>query len=505
MLTGEMLRRSAARFPQRAAILCGDERVSYAELDRDANRFARALHAMGLGRGAKVGIMSRNLPPYGTVFFGAARSGAVLVNVSVRYAPDELAYVLANAEVELLVVEPAFRDAVEALRPRLPKLRQMVSLGPEFAALLAEQSPEPPPVAPAETDPFCMTYTGGTTGFPKGVLCDHRARDTTAHTVVIEEHLEDTDVVAIVTPLFHVAALNIMFQPAVLIGATCVFLPAWSVDAFTDMVERFQVSAAFMVPVQAAQLVARELDPPRFRTWRKLSFAGAPMPDQVQLELMRQLPELRLTQIYGQSEMGVLTALPARFARAKLGSVGRPAYNVDVAVMKPDGSPCRPGEIGEVVSRGANLMRAYYAKPEETAAFFRQGDGWGWSGDLGYLDAEGFLYLVDRSKDMIISGGENVYPKEIEEVIYQLDAVAECAVFGVPDEEWGELPAAYVILKQGHAATAEAIVEHCARKLARFKRPRLVEFVADLPRTAIGKVQKGILKEPYWQGREKKI
>jgi fatty-acyl-CoA synthase len=328
----------------------------------------------------------------------------------------------------------------------------------------------------------------------------------TAQTVVVEEHLEDADVVAIVTPLFHVAALNIMFQPAVLIGATSVFLPAWGVAPFTDMVERFQVTAAFMVPVQAAQLVAGdELDPARFRSWRKLSFAGAPMPDQVQLELLRQLPELRLTQIYGQSEMGVLTALPSRFARSKLGSVGRQAYNVDIAVLKPDGSPCRPGEIGEVVSRGDNLMRQYYAKPEETATFFRRGDGWGWSGDLGYLDAEGFLYLVDRSKDMIISGGENVYPKEIEEVIYQLDAVAECAVFGVPDDEWGELPATYVILKPGRALSEAEIVEHCALKLARFKRPRLVKFVADLPRTAIGKVQKSLLKEPYWQGREKRI
>jgi acyl-CoA synthetase (AMP-forming)/AMP-acid ligase II len=174
-------------------------------------------------------------------------------------------------------------------------------------------------------------------------------------------------------------------------------------------------------------------------------------------------------------------------------------------VVRPDGSPVSPGEIGEVVSRGDNLMREYYREPEQTRAFFKHGDGWGWSGDLATVDAEGFITLVDRSKEMLISGGENVYPSEIERVLYQLPEVAECAVFGIPDPHWGEVPAAYIALKSGAALAEAEVIAHCERALARFKRPRLVRFVEDFPKTPIGKIQKTVLKARYWAEREKKI
>jgi acyl-CoA synthetase (AMP-forming)/AMP-acid ligase II len=174
-------------------------------------------------------------------------------------------------------------------------------------------------------------------------------------------------------------------------------------------------------------------------------------------------------------------------------------------VVLPDGTPAQPGEIGEVVSRGNNLMTAYYDEPEQTEAFFKLGDGWGWSGDLATIDADGFITLVDRSKDMIISGGENVYPSEIERVLYDHDDVSECAVFGIPDAKWGEVPAAYVSLKPGATVSEDDLVAHCAEHLARFKRPRLIKFVDDFPKTPIGKIQKTVLKDPYWQESEKKI
>jgi acyl-CoA synthetase (AMP-forming)/AMP-acid ligase II len=229
------------------------------------------------------------------------------------------------------------------------------------------------------------------------------------------------------------------------------------------------------------------------------------MPDWVQVEFMRRLPEVKLTQIYGQSEMGVVAVLGHWNLPEKLGAVGRAAYNVDVACVRPDGKPVAPGEVGEMVSRGDNLMIEYYGEPEQTRAFFKRGDGWGWSGDLATVDADGFFTLIDRSKDMIISGGENVYPKEIENALYEHPSVAECAVFGIPDDIFGEVPAAYVALKAGARATAEELSEHCEHRLARFKRPRLFKFVNDFPKTPIGKIQKTILKEPYWQERAKKI
>jgi acyl-CoA synthetase (AMP-forming)/AMP-acid ligase II len=511
VLTGDMLRRSAERFPDKPAIIRDDVRLTYSELDAQANRFAHALLACGLPKGAKIAILSRNLPEYGVVFFGTARSALVLVNVSILYAPDELEYVLNKSDSEILVFDAMFAGKVAAVRNRCPKIRHFVSIGTAadatpFDAFVADRSPTPPGVAIDERDPFCMTYTGGTTGRPKGVLCSHRARALTAHTVAVEEALDERDVVAILTPLFHVAALNIMFQPAVLVGATSTFVTPWSPEKFIETAARDGVTAAFMVPTQANALVSHpQFDAPKLSSWRKLSFAGAPMPDWVQIELKRKLPHLALTQIYGQSEMGVLTSLRDWYLPAKLGSVGRQAYNVDVAILSPDGRRAAPGELGEIASRGDNLMLEYYGEPEQTAAFFKHGAGWGLTGDVGVMDSQGFITLVDRAKDMLISGGENVYPKEIEDVLYRLDAVSECAVFGVPDERFGELPAAYIALKPGASLTATEVVAHCTRHLAEFKRPRVVEFVTEFPKTPIGKIQKNLLREPYWKDRRKKI
>jgi acyl-CoA synthetase (AMP-forming)/AMP-acid ligase II len=325
-------------------------------------------------------------------------------------------------------------------------------------------------------------------------------------TVVVEEALDERDVVAIVTPLFHVAALNIMFQPAILVGATCVFVTPWSVDGFMSACEREGITAAFMVPTQANMLVSHAgFDAARLRTWRKLSFAGAPMPDWVQRELKAKLPDLALTQIYGQSEVGVLTSLRDWNLPQKLGSIGRQAFNVDVALFRTDGVEAAPGEPGEIASRGDNVMMAYYNEPEQTAAVFRLGGGWLLTGDVGVRDQDGFISLIDRAKDMLISGGENVYPKEIEDVIYGLDAVAECAVFGIPDDKWGEVPAAFVQLKPGATLQTEAVVARCQQQLAEFKRPRVVRIVQEFPKTPIGKIQKNLLREPFWQGKTRKI
>ncbi|MDO9360164.1 MAG: AMP-binding protein [Polaromonas sp.] len=521
MLTGDMLRRSAQRFPDKAAIIYrgpgGRTQTSFSELDARANRLAHALLALGLQKGAKVSMLSRNLPDYGSVFFGIARTGYVVNNISVLYAPEELGWVLNKSDTEVLIFDAQFAEKVAAVRQDCPRIRHFIVIGEDaaaqaaqawgalaFEAFVAGGRPFAPDVQLDEHDAFCMTYTGGTTGRPKGVLMHHKARDITAHTVVFEERITPDDVVAIVTPLFHVAALNIMFQPAMLVGATTVFITPWSADAFMDAVDEEGVSAAFMVPTQANALSTHpQLETRRLASWTKLAFAGAPMPDWVQQELMRRLPALQLTQIYGQSEMGVIAALPPSFLPAKLGAVGRQPFNVDVAVLRPDGSHAAPGEMGEVASRGDNLMIGYCNEPEQTEGFFKMGHGWGLTGDIGVMDADGFITLIDRAKDMLISGGENVYPKEIEQVIYQLPEVAECAVFGIPDDKWGEVPAAYILLKAGCTLDEATVVAQCEARLARLKRPRLVRFVESFPKTPIGKIQKNILKEPYWEGRKK--
>jgi len=512
MLTGDMLRRSAVRFPTKTAIIWGEERLAYGELEARANKLANALIGLGLEKGAKVGILSRNRPEYGVAFFGVARSGLVLVNVSVLYSPEELAFVLDKADVEVLLFEDIFAEKVAAIGGAAPQIGKQIVIGgtaegaEPFEDFIAAASADAPDVELDERDPFCMTYTGGTTGRPKGVLASHRARAVTAHTVMVEEALDERDIVGIVTPMFHVAALNIMFQPAILAGATVTLLSQWSPDGFAKMVRDTGMTANFMVPTQANMVIQDPaFDPATYATWRKMSFAGAPMPDWVQREFMAKLPDVKMTQIYGQSEMGVIAALRHWYLPEKLGAVGRAPYNVDTAVVRPDGTPVAPGEIGEVVSRGDNLMTEYYDEPEQTAGFFKLGDGWGWSGDLATIDEDGFITLVDRSKEMIISGGENVYPSEIERALYEHESVGECAVFGIPDAKWGEVPAAYVALKAGATVSEDDLVAHCAERLARFKRPRLVKFVEDFPKTPIGKIQKNLLKEPYWEESEKKI
>ena len=514
MLTGDMLVRSARRFPQKPAIICGRAQLCYAGLNARANQLAHALRALGLGPSAKIGIVSRNRIEYGIAFFGVAKSGHVLVNVSVLYAPDELCFVLAKADVEVLIFEDCFAEKIAGVRPQLAAIKTFIVIGDDagaddgvpFNSFIEDHPKREPEFRPGEDDAFCMTYTGGTTGRPKGVLMSHRARAVTAHTVMVEEALDENDVVGIVTPMFHVAALNIMFQPAILAGATTTLLTSWSVPGFAEMVRRDKMTAAFMVPAQANMLVNDDgFDAGDFATWRKLSFAGAPMPDPVQRQLMELLPSLRLTQIYGQSEMGVIAVLRHWYLPDKLGAVGRQPYNVDVAVVDNAGKQVAPGEIGEVASWGANLMLEYYNEPEQTRQFFRLGDGRGWSGDLAVIDDDGFITLVDRSKDMIISGGENIYPSEIERVLYDHPAVSECAVFGIPHGKWGEVPAAYVTLKPGAAATGDELEAHCAHHLARFKRPRLIRFVDSFPKTAIGKIQKNLLKEEFWRERGKKI
>jgi len=528
MLTGDMLRRSCERFPNKLALIRDATRITYAELDAAANRFTRALLQLGLPKGSKVAILSRNLPEYAIAFFGAARSGLVLVNVSVLYAPDELAWVLQKADVQVLVFDALFVPKVGQVLPLCPAIARVVRIdSPEtvgaapdpwpvgvpapigFGAFIGAQSADDPGVSLDEDDPFCMTYTGGTTGRPKGVLCSHRARAVTAHTVVVEEALDERDVVAIVTPMFHVAALNIMFQPAMLVGATVTFVTPWSPEKFMATCERDAVTAAFMVPTQANTLVSHAgFDAAALASWRKLSFAGAPMPDWVQVDLRKKLPGLRLTQIYGQSEMGVLTALRHWYLPQHLGSIGRQAFNIDIGLFDQQGRPVAPGALGEIASRGDNLMLEYYNEPEQTAAFYKFPDrlpGWGFTGDVGTIDASGFVTLVDRAKDMLISGGENVYPKEIEDVLYQLPEIAECAVFGVPDAKFGELPAAYLLLKPGASLDEARVLAHVASHLARLKRPRLIRFVTEFPKTPIGKIQKNLLKEPFWQGRERKL
>ena len=517
MLTGEFLRLPARRSPNHMAIIGSGRRLTYGEFDAEANRFAHGLLSLGADKGTKVAILSTNRPEYAIAYFGAARAGCLLAHLSVRSTVENLVFMLKKIGAEILFFESRFVETIKEARERLPDLKHVVLLdepqsNPRIPSLsrLTKFTRGMPTHEPAvlihDTDPLGITFTGGTTGSPKAVLVTHRARAASAHAAAMEFGLTDSDVVAATTPLFHSAGLFVWFAPAVMLGATIVMLPSWDAGAFVELAEREGITAAFFVPSQLNDLVSHpSFSREKLATLKNVGYAGAPMARALLERVQSAMPHVQFTENYGQSETCPITIRRPAHGQERLGTVGRPAFNIELEIVDAEGRPLPQGELGEIVTRGEQAFEGYYNDPEETAEAFRMGDGWLWTGDMGFLDEDGFLTLVDRSKDMLVSGGENIFPAEIENALYKHEAVAECAVFGIPDERWGEVPAAHVVLASDFFVTEEELINFCAARIPRHKRPRLVRFVDKLPRTPVGKIQKTVLREAYWGGREKKI
>ena len=515
----ELLARAAGRWPARTAVIAGGRSITFADLDRAASRFAAALTAAGFGPGHTVAILSPNCTEYPIFHFGAARAGSLQAHFSIRYTADDLVHVIGKVEAEAVFADAAFLTALRAARPRTPSLRTIVVMnaaGPlesgemswdQFHAGAGDAPPQPR-IAP--DDPFCITFTGGTTGFPKGVLATHGARSVIAQVVAEPFELTHGDIAVLGTPMFHLAGLGSWLVPALAAGTTMVLMPRWDPAAFVAAIERERATMGFLVPTMVSGVLNDAgFAPARLASLRLLNYGGAPMPVPLLERVLETLPVLRMLDHYGQSEGGALCYRPPERARDKAASNGIPFACTQMAFFDPDGKRVRddargPEATGELCVKGPQNCVGYYRDPEQTKALFTP-DGWLKTGDIGYRDEEGFLYLVDRAKDMIIAGGENIYPAEVENALFEHPAVKECAVFGIPDPHWGEVPAAHVVLAAGQAVTAEALTEFVAARIARHKRPRVVKFVDALPKTAIGKIQKNLIRKPYWEGRAKAI
>jgi acyl-CoA synthetase (AMP-forming)/AMP-acid ligase II len=516
----ELLARAATRWPQRAAVIADGRSLTFAELDRAASRFAAALAQAGLGRGRTVAILSPNRLEYPIFHLGAARAGSLQAHFSIRYTADDLVHVINQVEAEAVFADAAFLAALRAARPRTPALKTIVALGAPAGPLAAGEmtwdsfhagaGEAPPKVSIAPEDPFCITFTGGTTGFPKGVLATHGARSVIAQVVIGPFELTARDIAVLGTPMFHLAGLGSWFVPAMTAGTTMVLLPRWDPAAFVAAVERERATMGFLVPTMLSGVLNdAAFAPERLASMRLLNYGGAPMPVPLLERVLETMPKLRMLDHYGQSEGGALCYRPPERARDKAASNGLPFACTRVAFFDPGGRRIPddargPDATGELCVKGPQNCVGYYREPEQTKALFTP-DGWLKTGDIGYRDAEGFLYLVDRAKDMIIAGGENIYPAEIENALFEHPAVKECAVFGIPDPHWGEVPAAHVVLAAGESVSPEALADFVATRIARHKRPRLVKLVDALPKTAIGKVQKNLIRKPYWEGRAKAI
>jgi fatty-acyl-CoA synthase len=512
----ELLARAAARWPERDAVIADGRRMTFRQLDRAASRFAAALAEAGLGRGHTVAILSPNRMEYPVFHLGAARAGSLQAHFSIRYTADDLAHVINKVESEAVFVDAGLLPALRAARARCPTLRAVIVLGEAaqmapgeigWDAFHAAAGDAPPKLAIRPEEPFCITFTGGTTGFPKGVLATHASRTIIAGVLQEPFEITDRDVAVLGTPMFHLAGLGSWFVPAMAGGTTMVLMPRWDPAAFIATVERERATMGFLVPTMVSGVLNEPgFAPARLASLRLLNYGGAPMPVPLLERVFERLPRLRMLDHYGQSEGGALAWRPPERAADKAASNGLPFSCTQVAFFDPAGRRLPDGATGELCVRGPQNCVGYYREPEQTAALFTP-DGWLKTGDIGYRDEEGFLFLVDRAKDMIIAGGENIYPAEIENALFQHPAVKECAVFGIPDEHWGEVPAAHVVLAEGAAPqpTPEALAEFVATRIARHKRPRLVKFVDALPKTAIGKVQKNLIRQPYWQGRARAI
>lgn len=503
MELGEILRLAARRAPDKTAIIAGGRRLDFRTYDRLANRFANFLIARGVGPGDRIATLLFNSPEYGVVHFGNARAGSVLVHIPPLYAAAEIAEIAERTRPRLIVVDEAVQDRLGAdLLAGIPLVIVTAAPALEGAVSFAEAIEGQPEDAPGRSidpaAPVAMTFTGGTTGWPKGAVVSHTARYVSAASTAREHRITERDVVGLVVPMFHAVGLMIWYQAAILRGCTAVIFRKWDPAEFIAQTERHGISSVFLVPVQVRDLLhSPAFDQKRLASLQNIGVGGAPTPPGLIEECREALPHCGYTDHYGQSETGPLTILKPWDTKAHAGTIGQAAEGVELRIVNANGNPVPAGTVGELVTRGPYLMEGYFGDDEETARYFR--DGWGWTGDLGKFDEDGYVTLVGRSRETIISGGFNIHPSEIEAALATHPAVTDCTAFGVPDERWGEAPIAYVV--SAGPVSADDLITHCTKRLARYKRPREIVFVDTIPRTPSGKVQKHHLRTTYLKGK----
>ncbi len=484
--------RRARMSPARIALTHEGRSWTYAQLHERVNRLAHALRALGVRRGDRIAYLGLNHPSAVETLFAAGALGAVYVPLNARLAGPEIEFVVRDAGVSVLIFGPEHAELAGGLSG-LSGIARLIGVGGDYEELIADGDPEPID-EPVELDELCLImYTSGTTGHPKGAMLSHANLTWNTFNHIIDVDLTADEVALVSAPLFHIAALAQTMLPTLLKGGRAIILASFDPERVLEMIQRERITFMFGVPAmfnflaQAPGWARADLS-----SLRILECGGSPVPE----PLIRLYQErgLAFLQGYGMTETspGALY-LGAHDSVRKAGTAGLPSFFTDVRVVTPDGRTAAPGEPGEVQVHGPNVMMGYWGRPDETARALSP-DGWFHSGDVAVPDEEGYVRIVDRVKDMIISGGENIYPAEIESVLYGHPAVAECAVIGVPDDKWGEVGRALVVLRQGVSADAADLLAYLDGRLARYKIPKSVEFVDVLPRNASGKVLKARLR-----------
>jgi long-chain acyl-CoA synthetase len=487
--------------------------TSYAEHGGRVLRLANAMRTeLGLTRDARFAVLSLNSARFEELYHAGFLGGGVVNPLNLRFAPRELTHVLSDSATKVAFVDAAFAPVIDAVRAAAG-IEQVVLLGDgdvphdvSYEDLVAAGS-EDVPAEPDEDDPAILMYTGGTTGLPKGVLLSQRSLMLTAYHIAMGVRVDPDDVYLAQVPMFHAASMGaIVTLPTS--GGRLVTVPFFDPPAVLDAIATESCTNTIMVPTMLAMTFAHPAyAPERMASLRKMTYGASPMPRPILDRLRREQPQLELYQGYGMTESAALVSvlMPEDHLREdKLASAGRPVAGTVVTIQDLTGAVLPIGSVGEVCVRGGQFMTEYWRRPEETTEAFR--GGWYHSGDAGYLDDEGYLFLVDRTKDMIVSGGENVYSTEVEQAIATHPAVAQVAVIGVPDEIWGEAVHAVVVLKPDATATPDELIAHTRGLIAAYKVPKTVELRTEpLPLSGAMKVLKRELRAPYWEGRARGV
>jgi long-chain acyl-CoA synthetase len=513
----ESFNKSVAANSAKTAMICGDTRLNYETLGLRVNKLAGALKRLGLGPGDRIAVLAFNCHRYLEFYYAVPLMGGVLVPLNFRVPPKELIYIIEHSGATAVVVDDAFAPLFEQVREALRDVRYLVSMSEQarpgyqtYEELLEAETGQDYFAPAGEDDLAALFYTSGTTGEPKGVMLTHRnILSNVEHSHAVYQPGSE-EIYLHVAPMFHLADAAAVFSNTA-IGTTHVFIPRFDPKAVLEAVSREHVTSLLLVPTMINFIVRRpDVDLYDLSSLRQITYGASPIAPDLLRKAMKVL-KCRFFQGYGLTEAApLLTVLmpedhvPEGHASRRLLSCGKPVAGVQVRVVKDDGLEVAPGETGEIIARGPNIMAGYWKRPEDTATAVR--DGWLYTGDLATVDTEGYIYLVDRKKDMIVTGGENVFSTEVEAALYEHPAVKEAAVIPIPHPDWGEAVHACVALADDKTATADELIEFCRGRLAGYKLPRSIDFFeGELPKGGSGKILKKDLREPYWRGQSRAI
>ena len=517
MILGDVIERNATCFPEHPALLFEGRTITHLEFFTRVKKLVNALATLGCGKQDRVAVLSRNCPEYLEVYGAASLGGFVGLGLNYRLSAAEQAGILVDAAPAVFIFESEYTERARELRKHLAGGVHFICLDAsvdgalDYEALLGRSPDATPALRATEDDTVLLIYTSGTTGVPKGVMLGNEGQLEQARTQALSHAAVQTDRMLIVMPFYHIGGPTELLTYLV-VGATIVLHRTFDAQAILQSIQDLGVTSAHLAPTMITMILeVQEKTPFNLSSLHTIVYASAPMSVALSMRARAVFGPIFM-QIYGMTEAGLGTTLlkhqhllkGTKEQTKRLASAGQAYLGTDLKILADDGRECAAGEVGEVCMRSKSTMQAYWGKPEATAEAI--GSGYLHTGDMGYLDGENFLFIVDRKKDMIISGGENIYSREVEEALLMHPAVFEVAVIGAPDEKWGESVAAVVVCRPGSTTSLDELSEHCRAYIAGYKRPKIVQFVDVMPRVpSTNKIDKRALRKPLWEGQGRQV